>query len=196
MSASSTAASPRGKALTAIAVEKLKPRADRYEVRDGGARGLRVVVFPSGAKSFILRYRHAGIPKKLTIGPVEIGLAAARVENSKALYELAQGRDPGAAKAATKEAQRLAALAVEDTFYSVAERYLNLEGPKLRSLGMLRQRLEPVYKTLGARPIAAIKRSEIVHLLDRVEAERGPAAAQSRARDHLQGHVVARRPLG
>jgi integrase len=173
----STATADR-KLLTSIAIEKFKPRADRYEVGDPGARGLRVVIQPSGSKTFILRYRFGGRPKKHTIGPVEIGLAAARVEASKAIYELAQGRDPADAKREAKEAQRLAALEVEDTFYSVAERYLKLEGPKLRSLGMLRQRLAPLYKTLGARPIAAIKRSEIVHLLDHIEAERGPAAAQ------------------
>src|SRR5690242_11974919 len=129
------------KPLTAIAVEKLKPRSNRYEVRDGGTRGLRVVVFPSGAKSLIYRYRHAGKSKKYTIGGVEIGLHAGRVEASKAAYEVAQGRDPGDAKRATKEAQRLAALEVEDTFASVAGRYLKLEGPKLRSEGMIRQRL-------------------------------------------------------
>jgi integrase len=176
---SSATVTHRGKPLTAIAVKKLKPRADRYEVGDPGSRGLRLVVFPSGAKSFILRYRFGRTPKKLTIGPVEIGLAAARVEASKAHYELTQNHDPADAKRAAKEAQRLAALAVQDTFYSVAERYLELEGPKLRSLGMLRQRLVPIYKALGARLIAAIKRSEIVNLLDCIEAERGPAAAHA-----------------
>jgi hypothetical protein len=45
------------KILTAIAIEKLGPKASRYEVPDGGQRGLLVAVFPSGKKSFIVRYR-------------------------------------------------------------------------------------------------------------------------------------------
>jgi integrase len=169
----------RGKAFTDIAIQKLKPRPYRYEVGDPGARGLRVVVQPSGHKSFVLRYRHAGRPQKLTLGPILIGLAAARVEASKAIYELAQGRDPGAAKRAIKEEQKLAALAVVDTFKAVAERFLKLEGSKLRSAEMLRKTLERlVFTALGPRPIGDIRRSEVVRLLYAIEEERGPVAAQ------------------
>lgn len=39
------------KALTSIAIDNLKPHAARYEVPDGGQRGLLLVVFPSGKKS-------------------------------------------------------------------------------------------------------------------------------------------------
>jgi integrase len=172
--------SHRGKPLTAIAIEKLKPRPSRYEVGDPGAQGLRILVTPTGHKSFVLRYRFAGRPQKLTIGSFLIGLAAARKEAAKAIYELAQGRDPAAGKRATKEAQKLAALAVKDTFHSVAERFLKLEGPKLRSAAMHRKTLQRlVYKTLDPRPIADIRRSEVVRLLDEIEEIRGPSAAQS-----------------
>ena len=102
------------------------------------------------------------------------------VEASKAVYQIAQGIDPAAGKRAIKEEQRLAALAVEDTFHSVAERFLKLEGPKLRSVDQYKKTLERlVYKPLGPRPIADIKRSEIVKLLDAIEEDRGPVAAHS-----------------
>jgi hypothetical protein len=62
--------------LTAISVENAKPRVDpktgelmRTEISDGGCAGLYLVVQPSGAKSWALRYRFAGAPKKLTLGP-------------------------------------------------------------------------------------------------------------------------------
>src|SRR4029077_11354585 len=126
---------------TAIAIEKLRPRPYRYEIGDPGARGLRVVVHQSGHKSFILRYRFSGKPQKLTIGSTLIGLAAARASAAKAIYEITQGRDPAAAKRATKEEQKLAALAVVDTFKAVADRFLKLEGSKLRSADMLRKTL-------------------------------------------------------
>jgi len=79
------------KALTDIAIQKLKPRAVRYEVSDPGARGLRVVVQPSGRKSFAVRYRNAaGRARKLTLA-AGIALAAARKLAADALLEVAQG---------------------------------------------------------------------------------------------------------
>jgi hypothetical protein len=61
---------------------------------------LLIVVFPSGKKSFIVRYRFAGIKRKLTLG--DIGLAAARKAAADALYQVHQGNDPSLAKRETK----------------------------------------------------------------------------------------------
>ena len=61
------------KALTAIAIGNLKPRPQRYEVSDPGCAGLRVVVFPSKKKSFVVRYRFRGLQRKLTLGPCLVG---------------------------------------------------------------------------------------------------------------------------
>jgi integrase len=168
------------KALTAIAIEKLKSRPYRYEIGDPGAQGLRVIVQPSGHKAFVLRYRFGGRPQKLTIGPTIIGLAAARAEAAKAVLALAQGNDPAAAKRAIKEEQRREALAVEDTFRAVSERFLKIEGPRLRSVLVRRQQLERlIYPEIGDRAVADIKRSEIVKLLDKIEERSGPAMAQA-----------------
>ena len=52
------------KALTPITIQNLRPRPERYEVSDGGCQGLRVVVFPSKAKSFVVRFRYKGKPQK------------------------------------------------------------------------------------------------------------------------------------
>lgn len=58
------------KTLTAIAVRNLRPRAVRYETPDGGCRGLWVIVQPTGVKSWAVRYRFCGVPRKLTLGSV------------------------------------------------------------------------------------------------------------------------------
>jgi integrase len=58
--------------LTDAAVRKLKPKRERREVPDSKATGLYVVIQPSGAKSFALRFRRPdGKPAKLTLGPLE-----------------------------------------------------------------------------------------------------------------------------
>jgi integrase len=177
MTSASPATQPR-KGLTAIAIEKLKPKSYRYEVGDPGAQGLRVLVTPSGHKSFIVRFRFGGRPRKYTVAPVTVGLKAARAEAAKVILQVAQGNDPTHAKREKKKEQRLAALAVEDTFYSVSERFLKLEGPKLRSADTRRKTFERlIYPEIGSRPIADIRRSELVKLLDKIEQNNGPAAA-------------------
>ena len=104
------------------------PEAAR-EVPDLGQRGLYLIVQPSGSKSFAVRYRYAGKPRKLTL-KAGISLAAARKEAASALYDVEQGRDPGVAKRQVKQAHRLAG---ENTFRAVAEQYQKLAGAQLRS---------------------------------------------------------------
>ncbi|WOH69602.1 Arm DNA-binding domain-containing protein [Bradyrhizobium sp. BWA-3-5] len=61
------------KPLTPVAVKSAKPGVKRLEIPDPGCQGLYLVVQTGGAKSWAFRYRFAGKPKKLTIGPVYIG---------------------------------------------------------------------------------------------------------------------------
>ena len=50
----------------------------RTEIHDRGCPGLFLIVQPSGAKSWALRYRVAGKSRKLTLGGGELALASAR----------------------------------------------------------------------------------------------------------------------
>jgi integrase len=60
-------------ALTVAAVRKLAPQAQRREVRDTLAPGLYLVVQPTGAKSWAMRFRRPdGRPAKLTLGAVDL----------------------------------------------------------------------------------------------------------------------------
>jgi integrase len=155
--------------LTRFAIDNLKPRATRYEVPDGN--GLYVVVQPSGRKSFAVRFRIGGRPRKLTLEK-GLTLAEARAAAAKALVEVEKNNDPTVVKRKTKDAQRAAAA---NTFKAVAEAYLDREGKKkederLRSLAWRRQLLERlVYPTLGDRPIGVIKRNAVIELLDKIE---------------------------
>jgi integrase len=179
------------KALTPITVANLRARAQRYEVSDGGCAGLRVVVFPSKKKSFVLRYRFRGLQRKLTLGPclVERGVAepanapetgtplsllAARELATKALREARSGTDPAAAKQRRKQEQ----LAAEsDTLQAIAEEFLRREGPRLRTLSQRRSDLELLYRPLGRLPIDQIRRGQYVRALDHIADHRGPVRA-------------------
>ena len=52
--------------LTDVSIRKLATPATRREIPDGKIRGLYLVLQPSGARSWAVRYRTAGKPAKLT----------------------------------------------------------------------------------------------------------------------------------
>ncbi|QDM32186.1 site-specific integrase [Tardiphaga sp. vice352] len=121
-----------GSALTATAVERAKPSTVekngkreivRREIADGGCPGLYLVVQPSGAKSWALRFRSPNrtmrdktkkverAAKKLTLGTVAMGLSRAapqighpltlsqaRMLATAALETVRQGVDPTAVR--------------------------------------------------------------------------------------------------
>ncbi|SIO49728.1 Phage integrase family protein [Bradyrhizobium erythrophlei] len=64
--------SSNARTLTALSVAKLKPAAVRLEIPDAGCPGLRLVIQPSGAKSWAMRFRNNGKAAKLTLGPLDL----------------------------------------------------------------------------------------------------------------------------
>jgi integrase len=162
------------KMFTDIVLRNLKPGQVRREIPDAGARGLYVVIQPSGAKSFAVRYRFGGKPRKLTLTG-GISLAAARKAASYALFEVEQGRDPSEAKKITKAR---AALAKADTVQAICEEYLAREGRKLRTASSREATLKRlVFPEIGNQPIHTLRRSQIVRLLDKIEDENGERSA-------------------
>lgn len=161
--------------LTDLAIRNLKAKPKRQELPDGGARGLYVVVHPSGRKSFCVRYRFLGQSRKLTL-QAGISLAAARKLAADVLYEVAQGRDPSLA---IKETKARAAVARADTIQAVCENFLKREGKKLRTFDQVQRALKRmVYPAIGDRLVTEIKRSEINKLLDHIEDTSGERSAE------------------
>jgi integrase len=160
-------------ALTAIRVEKLKARINRYEVPDRAQRGLYVVVFPSGKKSFVVRYRYGRIKRKLTLGG--ISLAAARKAAAAALYEVHEGRDPAEAAKQTKQKN---AAAATNTVQAICEEYLEREGKKLRTVDERKREFKRlIYPAIGNVAIDALKRIQIARLLDKIQDDSGDRTA-------------------
>lgn len=132
------------KTLTALSItgKDARPGKVRREIADGGCRGLYLVVFPNGKRSWVFRYRFKTKPRKLTIGPVYLGadeieqpmlglantLAGARRLAGEAALLLAKGVDPAAAKLAAQEAaakaDRDAELANGLTMAVLAKRFI------------------------------------------------------------------------
>src|SRR5215469_13288331 len=118
-----------------------------------------------GRKSWTLHYSLAGKRCRLTFGTYPfIGLSAARTRADEAKAAVASGTDPR--------------FAATETLQHVCELYMARDGAKLRSARWRKSALERhVYPILGLRPIAEIRRSEIVRLLDRIEEGSGPVMA-------------------
>jgi integrase len=180
------------KPLTPLTIANLKPRSDRYEKSDPGCRGLRVVVFPSGHKSFIARYRFKGLPCKLTLGSciaerdvaesdaapeldTPLSLAAARSLCAEKLRQAKGGKTNPAAEKRQKRQQQHAAKAA--SFAAVAEEFLRREGPRLRTLGQRKADLGLLFAALGQQPIEQITRAQFVRQFDFIEDQRGPVRA-------------------
>jgi hypothetical protein len=173
------------KHLTAVAVAKARAGAQRREIPDGGCRGLHLVVQPSSAKSWALRYRSRGRTVKFTLGPVLIGagaesdnapqldtplsLAAARELATRTLREVQAGRDPAEAKRRRREQQRAAEA---DTLQAICEEFLRREGPRLRTLSQRKADLELLYPSLGRLPIDQIKRGQYKRVFDAMADQR------------------------
>jgi Arm DNA-binding domain len=148
--------------LTPAFVQKARAKDgdERTLFWDADMPGFGLVVTASGHRSFVVQYRAGGRSRRMTIDGV-LGLAAARKRARVLLGEVAKDRDP------LLERRNAISLA-EDTFKSIAEAYFAREGKKLRTAAARRATLEKlVYPRIGAQPISAIRRSDVVRLLDR-----------------------------
>ena len=162
--------------LNSAFVSKAEPptNGDRVIYWDNVLPCFGLMVTRAGHKSFVVQYRAHGRSRRLTFKTESTGglsLDKARREARKVIGAAASGGDP------LTERRKKAALAT-NTLQSVAENFLNREGKKLRSVEERRSTLERlVYPKLGSRQIDDIRRSEIVDLLDKIEDQNGPVAA-------------------
>jgi integrase len=163
--------------------------------------GLYLVVQPSGAKSFAVRYRYAGKPRKVTLGAFPaLSLETARAIGAKALRAAAEGRDPAAEKQAAKSAARNAeAEAIRgqrDLYENVAREFIERHAMRsnrpstwretARILGF-RTAQDVLVETRGdvmaawkGRKVQEITKREVITLLDSIN-DRGSPIMANRA---------------
>jgi Arm DNA-binding domain/Phage integrase family len=185
--------------FTALAVANAKPARNdageltRAELPDRGCKGLYLVIQPGGAKSWAVRYRYKGKPRKLTLGPalvLERGepeprddpaidgvltLAAARMRASDALRKVGQGTDPAGQKqqekAGTEAVQaKLAGDTVENLKAQFIERFAKRQNRSWKQTEWIFDRLVlPAWK---GRMVHDITKRDVIDLIEAIEQDR------------------------
>jgi hypothetical protein len=154
--------------LTALGVEKLKPKEKSYKISDGD--GLYLLVEPGGGKLWRLRYKFGGKEKMVSLGSFPaVSLADARGKRDDGHKLLASGIDPSDQK---KQDKLIAEVAGRNTFGAIAEEYLRrLEGSGVTEATLNKNRwlLLDLASPLANRPIAKITPLEILVLLQKHE---------------------------
>jgi integrase len=163
------------KTLTTRTIETIKPGQERREIADKFLPGLYLVVQPSAAKSWAVRYRGGGRTRKHTLGSYPaIDLKAARKLAGKALRAVAEGRDPGREKAQEREARSDSVAAVARQFI---ERHCKRSN-RPRTLRETKRLLDlHVLPRWRSRLLREITRRDVLDLLDRVVDAGTPIAA-------------------
>jgi integrase len=141
-------------------------------------RGLLLRVTAVGARSYGLRYRFAGQPRRLHIGEVGVlSLADARQQARGFLADVAKGTDPAIAREAERRAADEARRRSERTVRALAEMWLSSKEAAAWRLGtrqefgrITRRVIIPV---LGDRDPNIVTRGEVRKLLDDVAEGRG-----------------------
>jgi integrase len=159
--------------LTDIAIRKLAPRSDRFEVFDAKIPGFAVRVAASGVKSFVVLYRVKGRLRRMTLGRYPtVSLADARLLADDALNRVAHGGDPQRDKIAERRGTRFRD-AVESFVRLHCERH-NRESTAHETARVLRSRFVARW---GSRDVREVGKGDIVALLDGIVNGGHPSAA-------------------
>lgn len=157
--------------LTDVAIRNAKPREKPYKM--GDALGLFLLVQPTGAKLWRLKYRIRGREKKVALGKYpEIGLADARNRTREAREQLAHGLDPGREK---QKAKLRAQLEANNTFSEIAREYCEKrkrDGAKAWSPATSRRceyLLSLLSGSIGKLPITEIEPIDVLEAVRRIE---------------------------
>ncbi len=199
--------------LTMAAVQRLQPGKKRREIRDGGCRGLILVVQPSGHKAFAMRFRRRGKLVRMTLGPVDVTgttaaaapilgvpltLASARRLAAELNHQRASGGDVVAAKhreRIEREAKTFAQ-AAHDFIEQHAMRKTRRWQEQARLLGFqpAGQGLELIRNGLADRwhdkPIAEIDGDDVHDIVDETR-EKGAPGLERRANGPTEARARA-----
>ncbi len=178
------------KILTAAAVERIKPDPQkRVEIADGGCTGLRLVVHPTGAKTWAFVWKRGSARGKYTIGSTDsFTLSEARDAAREAAKLVARGIDPLQARKDERSAAEAERRADRDLVEKVVEDYLSRHVSGLKSAGEVSRLLRKELAPWHGRRITAITKRDVVDLLDKL-VDRGAPTTANRLRANLKAFL-------
>ena len=170
------------KKMTAAAVDKIKPTDKRIEMPDTMIKGLVLIIQPTGAKSWQVRYRAGGVRRRMALGPYPaISLAHARKGATEALMKVLEGSDP----VADKEASHKVVQPAQDNIQLLIEQFGKRHLSTLKSGETVKRELNRHVVTVwGDRDIRDITKRDVIDLLDNI-ADTGRLVTANRVRAYL-----------
>lgn len=172
--------------LTALKVQRAKPRKKNYKLSDGG--GLYLFVMATGAKYWRLKYRIHGKEKLLALGIFDpnkmdkhLNLEQARESRDKAKTLLRDGKDPSLEKRKEKLLRKVNA---ERNFVSVARDWHRVKSPRWsdgHQQDVLKSLEVEIFPQIGSIPIDEITSDLLRPVLDAVQS-RGAYESAKRLR--------------
>jgi integrase len=159
--------------LTARAVVAAKPRPTRFEIPDGTGTGLYLAVEPTGTKSWVLRCRHAGVSKRITLGRAGTGgltLVAARHAAAAARHRLEQGIETAPVRnvSANPESSDRIEAAIA-SFLELHARRKNRPSTAWAAERIFNRLVLPAWR---GRLIHAIQRRDVIELVEQIATDR------------------------
>ncbi len=160
--------------FTDAQIKALKPKAQRYDVREGQRNGFGIRVATSGRKTWFFIYDFEGDRRRMNLGIYpQIDLKTAREKHGDALKLLRHGKDP-AGQAQAEKQERRKAPTVKDLIDDYLERWAKPR--KLSWREDERILMKDVDSRWRRRKAADITRRDIIDMLEDI-AERGPVQA-------------------
>jgi integrase len=174
----------RRRRLTAMDIERLRPREKAFDMGDPATPGLILRVFPSGVKSWRLKVRRGGVTEIVSLGPwakdatpkhTTLGDAHRWAERLRLAIDAGSG-ELAKAKAALQaqlqpERPGSTGGATERTVEAVAEDFLKvLEGQRKRPEEARATVKRDIVPVIGHLPLRALKKSDCKAVVERVTA--------------------------
>lgn len=155
---------------------------------DGSLPGFGVRAYPTGKKSFIVKYQLPnGRQRKMSLAPVQSGmLGEARREAASILLQARKGEDFVGDRHAERERARKKQ--EEKTTGQIIREYLSLKRNRVRpgTYREIERHLLTIFEPLHNRPIESIGRRDIVAIIDE-RVKQGKAVQADRAKTSMVG---------
>lgn len=167
--------------LTEARIRRAKPKARPYKLRDGG--GLYLLITPSDARQWRLRYRFGGRESMLGLGThPATSLKAARAKRAEMRSALEAGKNPAAERRAEGASRA-------NTFEALSREWLAKQPFAPKTLQKAVWTFEDLlFPYIGSRPVSALTPPELLEVFRRLE-RRGKHETAHRAKQRV-GQVV------